>query len=83
METLNIYDYPVNIAKTPLSLSDDPKLRGCPEDFALHIKSIRLMAGAKYILAIAGNIVTMPGLPKNAAAYKIDVDDRGVIKGLF
>jgi formate--tetrahydrofolate ligase len=83
LEELNISDCPINIAKTPLSLSDDPKLIGCPENFDLHIKSIRLMAGANYILAIAGDILTMPGLPKNAAAYKINVDDNGEITGLF
>ena len=83
LEELSINDCPVNIAKTPLSLSDDPELIGCPENFDLHIKSIRAMAGANYILAIAGDILTMPGLPKNAAAHKIYVDDAGIIKGLF
>jgi formate--tetrahydrofolate ligase len=80
-ETLSIDNLPINIAKTPLSLSDDPKLIGCPEKFDLHIKSLRVMGGPNYILAIAGDILTMPGLPKNAAAYKIEVDDVGNIKG--
>jgi formate--tetrahydrofolate ligase len=83
LEELSFNKLPINIAKTPLSLSDDPKLIGCPEGFDLHIKSIRVMGGPNYILAIAGDILTMPGLPKNAAAYKIDVDGHGNIKGLF
>lgn len=83
LEELNIYNCPVNIAKTPLSLSDNPKLKGCPEYFDLFVKSVRVMAGANYILAIAGDILTMPGLPKFIGAYKIDVDDTGNIIGLF
>jgi formate--tetrahydrofolate ligase len=74
---------PVCIAKTQYSLTDDPKKMGRPENFEIFIREIRLSNGAGFVVAIAGEIMTMPGLPKIPVAEKIDVDEKGVIKGLF
>lgn len=74
---------PICIAKTQYSLSDDPKKLGRPENFTLNVKELRLSNGAGFIVAIAGDIMTMPGLPKSPAAERIDVDEDGRIKGLF
>ena len=74
---------PVCIAKTQYSFSDDPKLLGAPEDFTVTIRNAKISAGAGFIVALAGDIMTMPGLPKAPAAEKIDVDANGVISGLF
>ncbi len=74
---------PVCIAKTQYSFSDDPKLLGAPEDFVVTIRNAKVSAGAGFIVALAGDIMTMPGLPKAPAAEKIDVDENGVISGLF
>lgn len=74
---------PVCIAKTQYSLSDDPKKLGRPENFTLNVREIRLSNGAGFIVAIAGDIMTMPGLPKSPAAERIDVDEGGRIRGLF
>ena len=74
---------PVCIAKTQYSFSDDPKLIGAPEEFVVTIRNVKISAGAGFIVALAGDIMTMPGLPKTPAAEKIDVDENGVISGLF
>ncbi|MDD6450094.1 MAG: formate--tetrahydrofolate ligase, partial [Lachnospiraceae bacterium] len=74
---------PVCIAKTQYSLSDDPKLLGRPEGFTLHVREIYPSAGAGFVVAVTGNIMTMPGLPKVPAANNIDVTDDGRITGLF
>ena len=74
---------PVCIAKTQYSLSDDPKLLGRPRNFTLNISEIRISNGAGFVVALAGEITTMPGLPKIPAAEKIDVDKNGKISGLF
>ncbi len=74
---------PVCIAKTQYSLSDDPALLGRPEGFGITIRDLKLSAGAGFVVAYAGDIMTMPGLPKAPAAEKIDVDDNSVIHGLF
>ncbi len=74
---------PVCIAKTQYSLSDDPKLLGRPTDFIINIKRISLSAGAGFVVALAGDIMTMPGLPKTPAAQSIDVSANGEISGLF
>lgn len=76
-------DYPVCIAKTQYSFSDDPKKIGAPEGFKITIRDIKVNAGAGFVVAYAGDIMTMPGLPKIPAAEGIDVDDSGVISGLF
>lgn len=83
IESLGQDKLPVCIAKTQYSLSDNPVLLGKPEGFTLTVRDIRLSAGAGFIVALTGNIMTMPGLPKFPAAYKIDVDDSGSISGLF
>jgi len=74
---------PVCIAKTQYSLSDDPSLLGRPTGFTITIRDLRLSAGAGFVVAYAGDIMTMPGLPKVPAAEKIDVDEDSVIHGLF
>ena len=75
--------YPVCFAKTQYSLSDNPKLLGAPKDFSITVRSVRLSAGAGFVVAFAGDIIAMPGLPKAPAALNIDVDDDGNITGLF
>lgn len=74
---------PVCIAKTQYSLSDDPALLGRPTGFTITIRDLKLSSGAGFVVAYAGDIMTMPGLPKVPAAEKIDVDDASVIHGLF
>ena len=71
------------MAKTQYSLSDDPSKLGRPTDFTLTVREVKLSAGAGFIVALTGAIMTMPGLPKAPAALKIDVDDNGKITGLF
>jgi formate--tetrahydrofolate ligase len=75
--------YPVCVAKTQYSFSTDPKLRGAPSGHVVNIREVRLAAGAEFVVMICGDIMTMPGLPKNPAANAIDVDDDGKIHGLF
>lgn len=75
--------FPVCMAKTQYSLSDDPTKLGRPTGFTLTVREIKLAAGAQFIVALTGSILTMPGLPKKPAAYNIDVDDEGRITGLF
>ena len=74
---------PVCIAKTQYSFSDDPALLGAPEGFTVTVKEVKVSAGAGFAVVLTGDIMTMPGLPKVPAAEKIDVDDNGVISGLF
>ena len=74
---------PVCMAKTQYSLSDNAKLLGAPENFKVTVRNLKISAGAGFIVALTGEIMTMPGLPKVPAAENIDVDDNGVIKGLF
>ncbi len=74
---------PVCIAKTQYSLSDDEKKLGRPTDFTLNVREVYVSAGAGFVVAITGSIMTMPGLPKEPAAYRIDVDESGKITGLF
>ena len=74
---------PVCMAKTQYSFSDDPKLLGAPQDFTLNVTDLKVCAGAGFIVVYTGDIMTMPGLPKVPAAEKIDVDEDGIITGLF
>lgn len=74
---------PVCIAKTQYSFSDNPKLVAAPEGFEITIRDVRLSAGAGFVVAFAGEIIAMPGLPKEPAALQIDVNDEGTISGLF
>lgn len=74
---------PICMAKTQYSLSDDPGLLGAPKDFKVNVKEVRVSAGAGFIVCLTGDIMIMPGLPKVPAAEKIDIDEKGVITGLF
>ena len=83
IEALGQDKLPVCVAKTQYSLSDDPTKLGKPENFTMTVREVKLSAGAGFIVALTGDIMTMPGLPKVPAAYKIDVDADGKIDGLF
>ena len=74
---------PVCMAKTQYSFSDDPKKLGAPKDFTVTVRNVTVSAGAGFIVALTGDIMTMPGLPKSPAAERIDVDENGKITGLF
>jgi len=74
---------PICMAKTQYSFSDDASLAGTPKDFVLTVRNLKVSAGAGFIVALTGDIMTMPGLPKVPAAEKIDVDNTGKISGLF
>ncbi len=75
--------FPICMAKTQMSFSTDPSLKGAPSGHSVEISEVRLANGAGFIVAIAGNMMTMPGLPKKPAAERIDINDDGVITGLF
>jgi len=83
LEELGFGNVPVCMAKTQYSFSDDPKLLGAPQDFTLTVRDLKVSAGAGFIVAYTGDIMTMPGLPKSPAAERIDVDADGKISGLF
>lgn len=74
---------PVCLAKTQMSFSTDPSLRGAPESHTVEVREVRLAAGAGFVVVICGNILTMPGLPKRPGAERISVDGDGRIVGLF
>jgi formate--tetrahydrofolate ligase len=74
--------YPVCIAKTQYSFSTDPLLRGAPSNHSVNIREIRLDAGAEFVVALCGDIMTMPGLPKVPAATRLDLDENGKVVGL-
>lgn len=76
-------DLPICMAKTQYSFSDDMTKLGAPKDFTVNIKNVKINAGAGFIVVLTGDIMTMPGLPKSPAAERIDVDENGVISGLF
>ena len=83
LEELGFGNLPVCMAKNQYSLSDDPKLLGRPEGFELNVREVYVSAGAGFVVALTGDVMTMPGLPKQPAAYRIDVNEKGVITGLF
>lgn len=83
LEGLGFGKFPVCIAKTQYSFSDDPTKLGAPEDFTVTVKNVKVSAGAGFIVVLTGDIMTMPGLPKKPAAENIDVDENGKIIGLF
>ena len=83
LEALGFGGLPICMAKTQYSFSDDPALLGAPDGFTVNVRGLKVNAGAGFIVALTGNIMTMPGLPKVPAAEKIDVDENGVISGLF
>lgn len=83
IETIGFDKLPVCVAKTQYSLSDDPTKLGCPKNFTITVRDVKLSAGAGFVVALTGDIMTMPGLPKVPAANKIDVSADGEISGLF
>ncbi len=82
-EQLGFSDLPICMAKTQYSFTDDPLVLGAPSDFSITVRDIRISAGAGFVVALTGQIMTMPGLPKKPAAEIIDIDDNGIIKGLM
>ena len=83
LEKLGYGKLPICMAKNQYSLSDDPKKLGRPEGFSINIREVYVSAGAGFVVAITGTVMTMPGLPLHPAAERIDVNDDGVITGLF
>ena len=83
IENLGYKNFPVCIAKTQYSFSDDPKNLRCDNEYDIHVRSVELKSGAGFIVVLAGKIMTMPGLPKVPAAEKIDIDENGNIVGIF
>ena len=83
IEELGFGSLPICMAKTQYSFSDDPSQLGAPKGFTVTVRNLKVCAGAGFIVALTGDIMTMPGLPKVPAAEKIDVDENGVISGLF
>ena len=83
IEKMGYRDLPVCIAKTQYSFSDDPKNLGCEKNYDIHVRNVELKAGAGFIVVLAGEIMTMPGLPKIPAAESIDIDENGQIVGIF
>ena len=83
INALGCGNLPVCVAKTQYSLSDDPKKLGRPSGFTVNVREVYVSAGAEFVVAVNGSIMTMPGLPKKPAAFGIDVDANGTITGLF
>ena len=83
IEKLGYGNLPICIAKTQYSLSDDPKNLECKDEYDINIRDVELKSGAGFIVVLAGNIMTMPGLPKVPAAESIDIDENGNIVGIF
>ncbi len=83
IEQMGMGGFPVCMAKTQYSLSDDPTKLGRPQGFTVHVREVYVSAGAGFVVALNGSVMTMPGLGKSPAAYRIDVDDDGKITGLF
>jgi len=83
IEKLNVSDMSICMAKTPVSLSDNPKLIGRPKDFKIHVKDLKIANGAGFIICYTGNVLTMPGLPKIPAANNMGIDEKGNSYGLF
>ena len=80
---LGLDKMPICMAKTQYSFSDDAGKLGAPEGFKITVRNLKVSAGAGFIVALTGDVMTMPGLPKVPSAEKIDVDENGVITGLF
>jgi formate--tetrahydrofolate ligase len=83
MQSQGFGHLPICIAKTQYSFSTDPNLKGAPSGHTLHLRDVRLSAGAEFVVAIAGEIMTMPGLPRVPAANAMHLNDKGEIEGLF
>ena len=83
LEALGFSNLPICMAKTQYSFSDDQTLLGAPKGFRITVRNLKVSSGAGFLVALTGDIMTMPGLPKRPAAERIDVDENGVISGLF
>ena len=83
IENLGFDNLPICMAKNPLSLTDNPKMTGCPTGFTINVTGAKVSAGAGFVVVYTGDVMTMPGLPKEPSALSIDIDDDGVISGLF
>ena len=83
IEDMGFGSLPVCVAKTQYSFSDDMAKIGAPTDFDITVRSLKVSAGAGFVVALTGSIMTMPGLPKVPAAERIDIDEKGNISGLF
>ena len=83
LEAMGYGSCPICMAKTQYSLTDDQTKLGAPTDFEITVRNLKISAGAGFIVALTGEIMTMPGLPKRPAAERIDVDETGKISGLF
>ncbi len=83
LEEMGFGSLPICVAKTQYSFSDDPALLGAPKGFSITVRRVKVCAGARFVVVYTGEIMTMPGLPKAPAAERIDVDEKGVITGLF
>ena len=83
LESLGFGGYPVCMAKTQYSFSDDPTKLGAPKNFRITVRQVKVSAGAGFVVALTGDVLTMPGLPKSPAALRIDVGETGKISGLF
>ena len=83
LEALGFDKLPICMAKTQYSFSDDAAKLGAPKGFTITVRNLKVSAGAGFLVALTGDIMTMPGLPKVPSAEKIDVDENGVISGLF
>ncbi|MNJ33488.1 Formate--tetrahydrofolate ligase [compost metagenome] len=83
LERLGVKDIPVCMAKTPYSFTDRPTMLGAPEHFTIEVQDVHWSAGAGFVVVLTGQVVTMPGLPAEPAAYRIKLDDTGHIEGLF
>ena len=83
LEGLGFGNMPVCMAKTQYSFSDDKDLLGAPKGFRITVRQVKVSAGAGFVVALTGNVMTMPGLGKSPAAFNIDVDETGKISGLF
>ena len=83
LTALGFGDLPICMAKTQYSFSDNQSLLGAPDGFTVTVRNLKVSAGAGFLVALTGDIMTMPGLPKVPAAEKVDVDENGRISGLF
>ena len=83
IEELGYGNYPICIAKTQYSFSDDPKNLECKNDYKITVRNVELKTGAGFVVVLAGKIMTMPGLPKVPAAENIDIDGKGEVVGIF
>jgi formate--tetrahydrofolate ligase len=83
LQTEGYGHYPVCVAKTQYSFSTDPLLRGAPSGHVVNVREVRLAAGAEFVVMVCGDVMTMPGLPKEPSAAKIDLDADGRVVGLF